>query len=185
MNRFRTLRGRLTAVAVVAAFAAVAVLTVAFNVLLARSLDADVNNALRSRAAAASTTIARRDGRLVVRESSGDAAVDHLVWTYQGTRAVERPPAAAAGLQRAADALAGRTRIFDEAPGDDVRLYAAPVLRRSRRVGTIVTGQSLEAYERTTRLALVGSVAFAALLLAAVSGSRGSRSGARWIPSAG
>jgi signal transduction histidine kinase len=169
MSRFRTLRGRLTAVAVVAAFAAVAVLTVAFNVMLARSLDGDVNNALRSRAAAASTTIGRRGGRLVVRESSGDAAVDHLVWTYQGRRAVERPPAAA-GLQRAADALAGRTQIFDEAPGDDVRLYAAPVLRRGHRLGTIVTGQSLEAYERTTELALVGSVAFAALLLAAVSG---------------
>ena len=169
MSRFRTLRGQLTAVAVVAASAAVAVLTVAFNVMLARSLDADVNNALRSRAAAVSTTIARRHGRLVVRESSSDAAVDHLVWIFQGLRAVERPRAADAGLQRAANALAGRGRVFDEAPGDDVRLYAAPVVLRARRVGTTVTGQSLETYERTTKLALIGSVGFAALLLATVS----------------
>jgi signal transduction histidine kinase len=168
MSRFRTLRGQLVAVGVVAAFAAVAVLTVAFNVLLARSLDADVNSALRSRAAAAQTTVARRDGGLTVHEPPGDGAVDRLAWVYGGTRALERPTAGAA-LQRAADALAGRGRILDDAPGGEVRLFAAPIRRGGRQVGTVVTGESLEAYDRTTNLALVGSVGFAALLLAAVS----------------
>ena len=56
MRRFRTLRGRLTALALLAALAAVAVLTVAFNVVLDRSLESDANSQLRSLAAAASTT---------------------------------------------------------------------------------------------------------------------------------
>jgi signal transduction histidine kinase len=168
MTRFRTLRGRLTAVAVLAALVAVAALTVAFNVLLARGLDANVESALRSRAAAASTTVVRRDGRLRVRESPDDGAVDRQVWIYGGRRALERPRADGA-LQRAADALAGRGRTFASAPGGEVRLYAVPVVRGGRRVGTIVTGESLEAYDRTTKLALVGSLGFAALLLAAVS----------------
>ena len=71
MTRFRTLRGRLTALAVLAAFVALAALTVAFNLLLARSLDADANRRLRSQAAAASTTVVYRGGHLVVRESGG------------------------------------------------------------------------------------------------------------------
>ena len=168
MTRFRTLRGRLTAVAVVAAFAAVATLTVAFNVLLARGQDANVESALRSRAAAASTTVVRRDGRLVLRESPGDGAVDRLVWIFEGRRALERP-AAEPGLQRAADALVGSGRVFDDAPGGELRLYAAPVVRGRRRAGTVVVAQSLEAYDRTTDLALLGSLGFALLVLAALS----------------
>ena len=53
MKRFRTLRGRLTALGVLAALGAVAVLTVAFNVVLDRSLNADANNRARSLADAA------------------------------------------------------------------------------------------------------------------------------------
>jgi signal transduction histidine kinase len=168
MSRPRSLRGRLTALAVLVASLAVAALTVAFNVLLERSLDGDVDASLRSRAAAAATTIVLRDGHLRVRESPGDAALDRHLWVFEGQRALERAPADP-GLQRAADALAGRGRIFDEAPGDEVRLYASPIVRGGRRLGTVVTGESLEAYHRTTDLALVGSIAFAALVLAAVS----------------
>jgi signal transduction histidine kinase len=167
MRRFRTLRGRLTALALLAALAAVAVLTVAFNVVLDRSLDADANSRLRSLAAAVATTVTFQGGRLQAREAPNDTAVDRQAWVYAGRRAIERPPAAPA-LQRAADELAERAHVFDDLPGGGVRLYAAPVRRGGRQVGTVVTAQSLAAYDRTTDLALIGSLALAGVLLAAV-----------------
>ena len=51
--------------------------------------------------------------------------------------------------------------MFDDVPGSDVRLYATPVLVRGRQVGTVVAAQSLAAYDRTTDLALLGSVVLA------------------------
>jgi two-component system heavy metal sensor histidine kinase CusS len=167
MRRFRTLRGRLTALGLLAAVAAVAVLTVAFNVVLDRSLNADANGRVRSLAAAAASTVTYADGRLRVHESADDAAVDRRVWIYQGARAIERPPAAP-DLQRTADSLAGSAHVFDDVPGGDLRLYAAPVRVDGRQVGTVVAAQSLAAYDRTTDLALLGSLALAAVLLGAV-----------------
>ncbi|MEA2392912.1 MAG: hypothetical protein QOJ82_803, partial [Solirubrobacteraceae bacterium] len=137
------------------------------NVVLASSLDADANSRLRSRAAAAATTVTYDRGRLLVHESPDDAAVDRQVWIYQGTRALERP-ATAPDLQRAADALAGQAHVFDDVPGGDVRLYAAPVTDDGRQVGTVVAAESLAAYDRTSDLALVGSAALGAVLLIAV-----------------
>jgi signal transduction histidine kinase len=166
MRRFRTLRGRLTALALVGALAAVTVLTIAFNVVLDRSLDSDADSQLRSLAAAASTTVAFENGGLRVRESPDDAAIDR-VWIYQGTRAIERPPGSSE-LQRTADSLAGQANVFDELPGGGVRLYAAPVTDRGRQLGTVVAAQSLDAYDRTTDLALLGSLALGLVLLAAV-----------------
>jgi signal transduction histidine kinase len=167
MRHFRTLRGRLTAVALLAALVGIAALTVVFNVVLTRSLDADANSRLRSLAAAAGTTVVHRRGHLRLRESPDDAALDQQVWIYEGTRAIERPPAIPE-LQRAADALAGQTNVFDDVLGGEVRLHAAPLTDDGIRTGTVVTGTSLVAYQRTLDVALVGSLAFAALLLAAV-----------------
>jgi len=166
MRRFRTLRGRLTALALVAALAAVAVLTIAFNVLLRQSLESDANSQLRSLASAASTTVTYENGQVRLRESPDDAAIDQ-VWIYQGTRAVQRP-AGSAKLQRTADSLAGQAGVFDDLPGGGVRLYAAPLTNGGRQIGTVVVAQSLAAYDRTTDLALIGSLALGAILLAAV-----------------
>jgi signal transduction histidine kinase len=167
MRRFRTLRGRLTALGLLAALAAVAVLTVAFNVILDRSLNADANGRARSLAAAAAATVEYENGRLRVHEAVDDAIVDRRVWVYDGARAIERPPATPQ-LQRTADALAGSAHVFDDAPEGDVRLYATPVTVRGRQVGTVVAAQSLAAYDRTTDLALLGSLALAVVLLGAV-----------------
>jgi len=167
MKRFHTLRGRLTALALLAALAAVAVLTVAFNVVLDRSLNADANSRARSLATAAVATVEFENGRLRVHEAVDDAILDRRVWIYDGTRAIERPPATPE-LQRAADALAGSARVFDDVPGRDVRLYAAPVNVRGRQLGTVVAAQSLAAYDRTTDLALLGSAVLGLVLLAAV-----------------
>lgn len=167
MSHFRTLRGRLTALALVVALVAVAGLTTAFNLLLRDSLHADANARLRAQAAAASTTVSSERGRLRVRESASDDAVDRQVWVFDGTRVVERPPAAAV-LQRTAAALAGTSGTYADVPGRDIRLYAHAIREDGRRAGTVVAGESLAAYDRTTDLALVGSLALAGLLLAAV-----------------
>jgi two-component system heavy metal sensor histidine kinase CusS len=169
MTRFHTLRGRLTALALLAALVAVTCLTVAFNLVLGASLDGDANSRLRAQAAAAATTVTVEAGRIHTAESPNDAALDQQVWIFDGARPVERPPAPAA-VQRAAAALAGRADVYQDVPGGQLRLYAAPVERGGRQIGTIVTGQSLSAYERTTDLAEIGSIALALVLLAAVGG---------------
>jgi signal transduction histidine kinase len=169
MMRFRTLRGRLTALELLAATAAITLLTIAFNFALARSTDSDANARLRSQAAAAATTITVTGGRLHVRESPDDAAVDRQVWVYEGRRALLRA-AAPQQIQRAADALAGRSDVYKEVGDDDVRLYAAAVTDHGRHVGTVVAGLSLAAYNRTTGVALIGSLALASILLLAVFG---------------
>jgi signal transduction histidine kinase len=169
MRRPRTLRGRITAVGFVIAAVTIAVLTVAFNVALGRGVDSDANSRLRAQAAAAATTVAVSGGRLQVRESPYDAALDRAVWVYAGTHAVERP-AGGPRLQRSADALAGSSRVFRDLPEQEYRLYALPLNVGGRQVGTIVTAVSLAAYDRTSDFALLASLALAALLLAAVAG---------------
>ena len=167
MTRFRTLRGRLTALATVSALVALVVLTLVFNVVLDHLLNADVNSRLRSQAAAAATTVIPQNGRLRLRESPDDSAVDRQVWIYEGKHAVERPPARRE-LQRAADGLAGTSGVYDSAGDDDIRLHSAAITDHGRQIGTVVTGQSLAAYDRTSDVALFGSLALAGVLLAAV-----------------
>jgi signal transduction histidine kinase len=165
--RLRTLRGRLTALALLAATVAVALMVIGFNVVLARVLDGDIDQRLRSRAAAAATTVRVSDGTLTLRESPDDAAIDARVWAFDGTREVVRPPAAVA-VQRAARALAGQDGVYREIDDPETRLYAQRVTADGRQVGTIVVAESMAAYDRTTDLALVGTVILAGLLLAAV-----------------
>jgi signal transduction histidine kinase len=166
--RFRTLQGRLTAVALLVAAVAIGGLTIAFNLVLAGSLSGDADNRLRTQVSAAATTVRVHDGRVTAVEAPNDGAVDRRVWVYQGTRAIERPPGDGE-LQRAADALAGQSGVFDDLPGDhEVRLFASPVVAGGRQVGTIVAAQSLRAYDRTTDLAEIGSLALALVLLAAM-----------------
>jgi signal transduction histidine kinase len=167
MKRFHTLRGRLTALGLLAAVVAVGVLTVAFNVILDRSLDADASGRARSLAAATAANVAYADGRLRFHESVDDEVVDRRVWVYQGTHAIERP-AAPTALQRTADSLAGSAHVYDDEPGGDVRLYAEPVTVGGRQIGTVVAAQSLAAYDSTTDKLLGASLVLALLLLAAV-----------------
>jgi len=167
MAHARTLRGRVTLLAVLAAAVAVALLVVVFNVVLATSLDGDVDRALRSKAAAATTTVLTTGGHVVVRDAPNDEAIDRQVWIYAGTGAVVRPPGDAA-LQAAADELARSGAAFAEKAGMDVRLHAVALTSDGRRIGSVVVAQSLAAYDRTTDIALAGSVALGGLLLALV-----------------
>lgn len=166
---FGTLRSRLSAMALLAATVGVAIVIAAFNLVLASSLRADVNSRLRARAAAVATTVDLRDGGVVLREAPGDEALDAHVWILVHGVPVRRaggPPA----LQRAAVSLAGRSHAYLDVAQPKVRLYAQGVDRRGRRVATVVAGESLAPYDRTTDVALIGTVVLGALLLAALYG---------------
>lgn len=164
----RTLRARVALTAGLAAAVVITVLVVAFNVAIQRSLNHDLDSRLRAQAAAiATTTRLGDDGRVLVRESPDDEAIDRAVWVFSGARAVLRAPGSAA-LQRAVQAMAGRDRAFADLPGHAVRLYTDALERDGRQLGTVVVGESLAAYDRTKDLALAGSGALGALLLAAV-----------------
>jgi signal transduction histidine kinase len=156
-----------TVLTAIAAAAAVALLVIAFNLVLATSLDRDVNRTLRAKAAAAATTTSVTSGRIVVRDSPNDAAIDREVWVYEGGRAIVRPPGSE-GSQRAADALSRRPNSFSETPEHEARLHSVALTDHGRQVGSVVVAETLEAYERSTDIALAGSVALGGLLLVVV-----------------
>ncbi len=169
MRRPRTLRTRVTALASLAAAVVVALLVVAFNVVLATTLDGNIDHTLRSRAAAATTTTTVDGGRVVARESPDDEAIDRDVWIYEDHRAVLRPPDGAR-LQEAADRLARQPGSFYETPGHGVRLYSLALTDGGRPVGAVVVAESLAAYDETTDIALGGSVALGGLLIVLIAG---------------
>ena len=162
-----TLRGRVVLGALAALVAGLAVLLLAFNVLLASSLRSDVDSRLQSRAAAATTTVSVQGGRVITEEGPGEAALDTGVWVYDGARAVERPRATV-GLQRSVDALVSSPARAVDTPDGAYRLYARPITGGGQRVGTVVVASSLAPYNRTTDLALIGSLLFALAVLGAV-----------------
>jgi signal transduction histidine kinase len=168
MNRFRTLRGRLAAVALLVATVLVAIVVLAFNVILSRSLDADVNSRVRSQAAAAATTVYPVRGVLRVHESPDDEAIDAQVWVFDGARTVLAPHAPQQAVQLAARSLARRGHGYGTLSSPEVRLFALAITRDGRRIGTVVAARSLTAYDKTTDFALVGTIALAAVLLLAL-----------------
>jgi two-component system heavy metal sensor histidine kinase CusS len=167
MRRPWNLRTRVTLLALLAAAVVVAMLVGAFNLVLEASLDRDVNRTLRSKAAAAATTTSVTSGHIVVRDAPNDEAIDREVWVYEGSRAIVRPPGSAS-LQRAADALALQAGSFAPSPDGELRLHSVPINARGRPLGSIVVAESLEVYDRTTDVALAGSVALGGLLLVLV-----------------
>src|SRR4051812_4887915 len=140
----------------VAAAAAITltVLTAGFNLLLRSNLDADANRVLQARASAALETITVRGGSLRISESSDRGAPDSQVWIYDGSRAIERPPAAPS-VQRLADSLARGSSTGAEDPAADTRLRADPVGAAAAPAGTVVSAISLEPYEHSASRALM------------------------------
>lgn len=162
----RSLRERLALVAVLVTTGWLAVLTVAFNVVLAGQLRSGADDLLHTRASAAASAIdIAPDGTLALRDSPDDRSVEAGTWIYQGAEARERP-AGDLRQQRQADALVGiGERTVQTREPDAVRFYALPVRLGNRQVGTVVTSVGLDPYDRVEELALSASVALAALVL--------------------
>ena len=163
--RSASLRSRLLAAVLLSVAGALAVTVLAFNLILDGRLSSDATNLLHERASAELSTLRVVDGRLHAAESPDDAALDSQVWVFAGARPLERPRVPAR-LDRAAGGLAGGPHRTIEV--GSTRLYAVPVVRADRRLGTVVAGVSLQPYQRTARIALVSSIILGLLLLAGV-----------------
>ena len=169
-GRRATLRSRLALIALLGSAAWIAVIGVVFYVLLSNRLHAQAVAYARDRAESVASATEIVGGSLVEREGVDAGALDAGVWVYSGRTAVERPRTSAE-LQRAVDALVGtRRRAVRPSVDPPVQLYVLPVLEGGRQLGTIVTSVSLQPYERSLRLALLGSVAVALTVLAGVYG---------------
>jgi signal transduction histidine kinase len=163
MRRLRptTLRGRLTVLSVVGVTGTLAVLLVAFNLVLGTILQDDADNLLRARVSTELATLTVRDGRLQLGGAPASPA-DVQTWLYQGRANVQRPPARIA-TERAADALAGSPRRFVTV-AESTRMYATPASKAGLH-GTVVVALPLTTYHRTGNIAVGASVAFGILVL--------------------
>jgi signal transduction histidine kinase len=141
-----------------------AALTLAFNLLLRSNLDADADRLLEGRVQAALETIALDHGRLRVIKDSDTLAPDAQVWVFAGTRVLERPRAAPQ-VQALAASLAGTDRRHAEDAATDTRLYSMAIRDGDGTAGPVVSGISLEPYERSAHRALIGSLILAGVLL--------------------
>jgi signal transduction histidine kinase len=150
-----------TVAALLAVF--IAGLTLAFNVVLDSRLDRDATDLARSRASSALQGLEVVDGRLTVPEAPDSGRFDRPVWVFGSRKPVERARAPAS-VQRTVDRLA---RSGGQADSGGTRLVTIPVSAHGRPVGLVVAGVSLLPYQRTKELALLGSLALAASLLAA------------------
>jgi signal transduction histidine kinase len=162
-------RRRVVAAALATLAAALAVLTVAANVLLSHQLDRDANGVLADRAAAQQATLSVRDGQVIALEAPRDTVLDRGAWVFAGGRTVERPDVPPA-VHRAAAALAHVTRPTRRDAGD-LRLLAEPIVASDGHIqGAVVVAVSLVPYHHTERIGLLASVVVSIFVLLAGAG---------------
>ncbi|WP_416959365.1 sensor histidine kinase [Streptomyces sp. Agncl-13] len=162
----RTLRGRLSLVALITATLLMLVLTVAFNAVAQRRLQHQADDELRARAAAVATTVDTSGTKVRVLETSHDDLLDANVWIYAGRHLLEQPPAAGP-LTRVANALAARggQRCLTTTIHRPLRLCSHQV-PGARGRATVVTALDLSPYRSSADTLLVGSLALDAFMLA-------------------
>ncbi|MDX3350418.1 HAMP domain-containing sensor histidine kinase [Streptomyces sp. ME02-6979A] len=162
----RTLRGRLSLVALTTAALLMLILTVAFNAVAQHRLQHQADDELRTRAAAVATTIDTTGTTVRVLETSYDALLDTNVWIYADGRLLEEPPNAGP-LTRVADALAGHggRRCVTAGVDGPLRLCSQPVSGDNSEA-TVVTALGLSPYRSSADTLLLGSLALDAVMLA-------------------
>ena len=157
-----TIRQRLTVSVVAVTAVMLALLVLGFNLSLGSSLDGDVDRLLEARAQAALESVDTEDGKLEVNEGADEGAEDALVWVFAEGKAVEHPQV---GSKLDSEAASLAAKGEGKVAVDDNRLYAVPVVEEGTMVGTIVTGISLEPYERTADRAAIASVVLALIMI--------------------
>ncbi|MEU1371605.1 HAMP domain-containing sensor histidine kinase [Streptomyces sp. NPDC005803] len=165
----RTLRGRLSLVAVTTATLLMVIVTVAFNTVIRHRLQHQADDELRTRAAAVATTIDTGGPRARVLETSNDQLLDTNVWIYTGPRLLEQPPSTTArsalALASAALARQGGTRCLTAGEPARSRLCSMPV-PGGRSTATVVTALDLSPYRSSADTLLLASLCLDAIMLA-------------------
>lgn len=162
----RTLRGRLSLVALATAAFLMVILTVGFNTVVRHHLQRQADDELRTRAAAVATTVDTGRAGVRVLETSNDELLDTNVWIYAGARLLERPPSATANspVTRAATRLAARRGQHCatlEHAGGPVRLCAQAI----GGAAAVVTALDLAPYRSSADTLLLASLALDAAVL--------------------
>jgi len=150
-------------------------MTVAFNLLLIALLTSDVDDRLKTMAFDASGTISIVGGSVSLPKPSGDIKqFGSQIWVFVGGKTFSSPDVNPA-IDEAARALRDTVQTeglarFVDVPDQEIRLFGVPLYDpdAETRIGTIVAGLNMAPYARTQRTALVGTVAFTALLLVIV-----------------
>jgi signal transduction histidine kinase len=158
-------RTRLLLVVLTAVAIGLTAATIGFNVFIANSANSTQASTLRQRAREERDLLTVVNGVPQLNERTSDTFGDARIWIFAGRRPIQAPRAHPLTTRAAASLTTGPSR-FMTVSSTDVRLFSLPILDHGRRVGTIVTGISLRAYEATRRSALTASLAFAATVLA-------------------
>ncbi|MGW3953625.1 sensor histidine kinase [Streptomyces sp. NPDC004752] len=169
----RTLRGRLSLIALTLAALLMVILTVVFDTVARQRLQREADDELRTRAAAVATAVDTLGGSIRVLEPANDTLLDTNTWIYAGPRLLERPPSTArvGALTGAAGALARAGRGCATVDGHDpVRLCAEPVPGGGANAATVVTALDLSPYHGLAETLLLGSIALDVVMLACTYG---------------
>ncbi|WP_030802080.1 sensor histidine kinase [Streptomyces sp. NRRL S-337] len=170
--RPRTLRGRLSLVAVATAALVMVILTVVFNAVVRQHLQQQADDELRTRAAGVAATVDTSHAPVRVLETPDDALLDTNVWIYAGTRLLEHPASAPAGaaVTRTAARLAthGDKRCADLEADGPIRLCTVPVgaARAGTPLAAVVTAMDLAPYRASADTLLFASLALDGAVLA-------------------
>ncbi|MFJ9173963.1 sensor histidine kinase [Streptomyces sp. NPDC102360] len=163
----RTLRGRLSLVALTTATLVMALLTIVFNAVVREHLQHQADDELRTRAAAVTATLDTRHRPVRVLETPDDQFLDTNVWVFDGSRLIEQPPSTNPALARLAVSLAdtGRPHCATTGQPDGVRLCARPVAHTGG-AATVVAALDLSPYQSSADALLFGSLALDVVMLA-------------------
>jgi signal transduction histidine kinase len=152
----RTLRHRVSLRAVLVITGWLVVLAAVFDAVIVSRLDAQVDDALRVRAEAATATVVVSGGAVTgVRDSADDGELDSSIWVFAGSRVLAQPDRHrhdAADVARLVTAARGFHSDGDE------RFYVLPVEAGGARIGTVVAAIDREPYDHTRDIVVVGSV---------------------------
>ncbi len=159
----RTLRGRVSLLALATIAGWLILLAVALDVTVSRRLDQQIDETLQIRAQAVSTVVEITDGKLVgVRESATDSDLDSGIWVFAAERAVAAPHNTGPAAHAAAELAAMPTGYVSR---HDHRFYVLALHEDGQRIGSVVAALDTDPYLKTKRLVVIASGAVAALVL--------------------
>jgi two-component system OmpR family sensor kinase len=165
-------RARLLFAILVTVAVALITMTVAFNVFLDALLTSDIDDRLQTMANDTSRTISIVGGAVSLPKPSGDIKqLGSQVWVFVGGKTFSSPDVNSA-IDEAARTLRDTVQAegharYANVPDQEVRLFGVPLWdnEKTAQIGTIITGMDMASYGRTQRTALVGTIAFTAVLL--------------------
>ena len=140
------------------------------NVLFARTVRSQTSQLLRSRVEAQVAALSVTATGIRVRDAPNDDALDSHAWILSGRSVVERPrdvPTASRSVRRAAWPPCGGAMRSSGPANTDLLVRPLTAPGSHRAVGAVVVVVDASPFDQLQRKVLVGSLAFALLVLAA------------------